>query len=633
MNFIHPEILWALLVLLIPIIIHLFQLRRFRKTHFTNVHLLQKLQATSRKSAILKKWLLLFTRLGLLTALVLAFAQPYSSKTNTIQQPIELVVYVDNSFSMQANSTKGPLLVQAIQEILQFANPTNKFSLFTNTETFRNISVQGNRNDLLQIAYSPIQLKHEEIVLKGQQLFSQKNTQKRLLIISDMQERIAYQPDLNPKLQINWVRLIANKSNNYSIDTAWINTKNNKQQLELRFKSNSEDKQQIAVNVYENKQLLTKASIEIAKQASLAIDLPSKDVIQGHIEIEDDVLQYDNHLYFIREATPKIKTMIIYEDVLPNFLNKIYTKDEFDLKLLKLEEVQANSVIEQQTIVLFALDQLPLGIQSAIQTFTDNGGHLIIVPQNGNNENINRLLAQYRIAPLRLKKEDPVKITNIAFDHPFFKGVFENKIENFSYPEVKTYFSIPTKNDVIIQYQNGDPFLFKKENVYVYTANIHTENSNFTNSSLIVPIFYKIATDSYRTGQLYYSNNKKELLDIPLNDKSVEVIQLQKDSINYIPLQRINSRKIRLELHDFQHQGIFRVMGNELEIGAVALNHLRNESNLVYTDISSENAYNSIEEVLNTLKSENKLKNLWKWFVIFALVFLILEILVIKLFR
>jgi hypothetical protein len=45
MQFKHPEILWALLLLLIPIIVHLFELRRFKKTPFTNVKMLQKVVA------------------------------------------------------------------------------------------------------------------------------------------------------------------------------------------------------------------------------------------------------------------------------------------------------------------------------------------------------------------------------------------------------------------------------------------------------------------------------------------------------------------------------------------------------------------------------------------------------------
>ena len=37
MQFKYPELLYALLLLIIPIIVHLFRLRRFEKVDFTNV--------------------------------------------------------------------------------------------------------------------------------------------------------------------------------------------------------------------------------------------------------------------------------------------------------------------------------------------------------------------------------------------------------------------------------------------------------------------------------------------------------------------------------------------------------------------------------------------------------------------
>ena len=84
MQFKHPELLYALFALLIPIIIHLFQLRKFKKEAFTNVAFLKKVTSQTRKSSQIKKWLTLITRLFLLACLIFAFAQPYFSKTKTI---------------------------------------------------------------------------------------------------------------------------------------------------------------------------------------------------------------------------------------------------------------------------------------------------------------------------------------------------------------------------------------------------------------------------------------------------------------------------------------------------------------------------------------------------------------------
>ena len=59
MQFKHPEILYALILLIIPIIIHLFQLQKFKKVAFTNVEFLKRIELQTRKSSKLKKWLIL----------------------------------------------------------------------------------------------------------------------------------------------------------------------------------------------------------------------------------------------------------------------------------------------------------------------------------------------------------------------------------------------------------------------------------------------------------------------------------------------------------------------------------------------------------------------------------------------
>nr|MBA3986579.1 BatA domain-containing protein [Flavobacteriales bacterium] len=63
MQFKHPELLYALFFLIIPILVHLFHLRKFQKTPFTNVKFLKKVTLHTRKSSQLKKWLVLTSRL------------------------------------------------------------------------------------------------------------------------------------------------------------------------------------------------------------------------------------------------------------------------------------------------------------------------------------------------------------------------------------------------------------------------------------------------------------------------------------------------------------------------------------------------------------------------------------------
>ena len=81
MQFKHPELLYALFLLLIPIIVHLFQFRKFQKEDFTNVAFLKEVTLQTRKSSQLKKWLTLLTRLLLFAAIIISICTTVYTKT------------------------------------------------------------------------------------------------------------------------------------------------------------------------------------------------------------------------------------------------------------------------------------------------------------------------------------------------------------------------------------------------------------------------------------------------------------------------------------------------------------------------------------------------------------------------
>ena len=119
MQFKYPELLYALFLLLIPIFIHLFQLRRFQKVDFTNVAFLKKVTLQTRKSSQLKKWLTLLMRMLALASIIIAFAQPFTASKSALNTQKETIIYIDNSFSMQAKGPQGPLLQRAAQDLFE----------------------------------------------------------------------------------------------------------------------------------------------------------------------------------------------------------------------------------------------------------------------------------------------------------------------------------------------------------------------------------------------------------------------------------------------------------------------------------------------------------------------------------
>src|SRR6056297_3586351 len=116
MQFLVPVFLTALAALAIPIIIHLFHFRRFKKVYFTNVRFLREVKEETSSRSRLRNILVLLARLLALAALVLAFAQPYLKQSGNVQKGSKAVsIFIDNSFSMDALSQDVPLLDKAKQ--------------------------------------------------------------------------------------------------------------------------------------------------------------------------------------------------------------------------------------------------------------------------------------------------------------------------------------------------------------------------------------------------------------------------------------------------------------------------------------------------------------------------------------
>ena len=115
MKFLYPQFLYALALVAIPIIIHLFNFRKFRTVYFSNVQFLKSVKEKTKSQSQLKHLLILLSRILAITALVLAFAQPYIPVDDSSQQAKKYAVsiYIDNSFSMDAENEQGRLLLNA----------------------------------------------------------------------------------------------------------------------------------------------------------------------------------------------------------------------------------------------------------------------------------------------------------------------------------------------------------------------------------------------------------------------------------------------------------------------------------------------------------------------------------------
>ncbi|WP_370003566.1 BatA domain-containing protein, partial [Winogradskyella sp.] len=398
MQFKHPELLYALFLLVIPILIHLFQLRRFQKVKFTNVKFLKAVKLQTRKSSQLKKWLTLLTRMLLLACVIIAFAQPFIPNTKDFNEAQETVIYLDNSYSMQAVGKNGTLLNEAIQDIINTLPEDEQLSLFTNTQTFRNTTVKALKNDLIQLEHSPTQLNYDAVYLKGKQLFSGAGaTTNNLVLVSDFQqnnEALTFEADstVNLKLVQPKSTLIAN----VSIDSVYVaNSTAESLDLNVKLSNQGEALENVTVSLFNNEALLAKSALDIETDAETTFSIPNDIAINGKLTVEDSGLQYDNTFYFNINSKPKIRVLAVNAETEDDFLKRIYTDDEFEYISYKINALNFNLIPDQNLIILNELETISEALKTALNAFKNDGGNILIIPSNNIDLNSYNQLFKY----------------------------------------------------------------------------------------------------------------------------------------------------------------------------------------------------------------------------------------------
>jgi len=639
MQFKYPEILYFLFLLVIPILVHLFQLRRFKKEYFTNVRFLKELSIQTRKSSKIKKWLLLSTRLLLLTCIIIAFAQPFFKAKDSKNSSNEMYIVLDNSFSMQAKGQKGELLKRAVQELLENTPENQTFSLITNSETFWNTDIKSIRNELQNLKYSALPFQLESAMAKIKSRKSAFN--KDVIVITDA---VGLEPkqlkSIDKDFNTYFIVPEAEQKNNASIDSVFIHqTLDDFYEIGLMLSAFGEKDKEIPVALYNQNKLIAKTLTKLeTKEKTIYFTIPKKD-FHGYASIIDNGLEYDNNLYFSISKPKKNNIISIGQPEKSNFLSRIYTNDEFNFSNFEIETLDYNSLEKQDAIVLNELDEIPQALQTTLNSFVEKGGNLVIIPSpKTSTANINMLLRIFGNIQFKSLENKEKLVTKINFNHPLFSGVFENKINNFQYPKTKTSYGIMGSNPAVLYYEDQTAFLTSISNpissVYVFAAPINMENSNFQQSPLIVPTFYKMGINNQNNGvnALTIGNNNPFFINATLSKD--EILKVKNDSENFIPIQQMLNDKVKLTFNDYPEQsGNFGIYNQNERLQNISFNYNRTESDLAQVNenvLSDFKTIDTIETVFNTLQTDRTDNQIWKWFVIFALLFLVTEIAIIR---
>ncbi|MDQ3192568.1 MAG: BatA domain-containing protein [Bacteroidota bacterium] len=676
MKFLFPTFLFALLAIAIPVIIHLFNFRKFKKIYFTNVKFLKEVKQETQSKSKLKHLLVLFSRILAIFFLVLAFAQPYipSNNKKAVTGDKVISIFLDNSFSMQALSTEGNIFEQArkkAREIADAYKPTDRFQLLTNDFEARHQRIV-NKEEFLELIdevnISPSVKKFSEIISRQQDLLlNQQETNKFAFIISDFQRSIIDVESIKNDTAVEFkiVPVTAEQSNNLYIDSLWFKSPSRRlgqsEELVVRVKNVSNiPYEDVPVKLFINGQQKAPASLSIesnaSKELTMVFTVNEIGLNQGMVKITDYPITYDDDFYFSFNVAQNIPVLAINNSKESPYLNSIFGKDNF-IVFTNMDDknIDYSLLTKNKLIILNQLKTISTGLDQELKKYVKNGGNVFVIPaKDMDYQSFQHFLSNQQSNYYTGIDTNDVKAGRINLDHIIFKNVFEKIPENMDLPVVSSYFTISKSTRVdeqeLIKLQNGNILLSRyssgKGSIYLSAVPFLNEYSNFHKHALFVPVLYNIALYSEPYLPIFYTIGEDEIVETNQSIQSDEVFRLISEENNFdiIPENKIINGNHQLILHDqLNAAGNYNLKSGNKNVGSVSFNYNRLESDLSYFSFSELFAQFEDSGLSNFLILDSNNKNLtialkeldlgkrlWKLCIIFALLFLFTEIVLLR---
>lgn len=674
MNLLAPGFLWALLALALPLLIHLFNFRRYKKVYFAHTGFLRQVEQHTRSINRLRQWIILLLRMLALAALVIAFARPFlPPEAAGGKAPRYFSLYIDNSYSMQLEGGQGPLINTArsrAAQIIKSLPQNSQVQVLTNDFTARNqrFYSPGTALDLvdeIQIssAFRTGRAIRNRLLASRQNVQSLDTARLELFLLSDLQ-RSSLASLLAEDLPEQWSWQLlpfqpANAPGNLALDSLWtespVSQAGFEQQFQVRLHNyDSSAAENISLQMLVNDDLASTAEITVPAlseaTATLYYTPPRQGAYRGKVELQGEGVDFDNNLFFSFSTQNPAKVISVgFPDELSLF-DKLYGRDSlFQYSAQPFENVRYDAIPAADLVLVRLLKSPSSGFRNALQKNLKRGGNVMLIP--GPDEGVvKEWLASFGLGQAQLSL-DTQRAKTIHYQDPFFRGVFEKEQENPDLPQVNQYYRWESSGSApLLSLENGDPLISHQPQgegeLFLSAVDLSAPFSQFYRHPIAVPILINAGLFSKGQQRLYLRSGKSDAFqEISAPLKKDEPLSIQVDGENQIPPQRHTQGNYRLYLPpENLKPGQYPVSRDSSRHGYLSVNLDARESDLTYlkrSDWETKEGYkeqnywdaSSKASLAGQLERQFRGVPLWPWFLGLAIFFLLAEMALIKWWR
>lgn len=662
MSFSNPSFLYLLFFALIPIILYFFNLQKVHRVEFSNIELLENLKEKTSNRFQIKRLLIMILRVLAVIFIVFAFAKPTFKSTEKYDN-VHHVIFLDNSLSMTRKIDASLLLDKAksVVSSITESKKGDKFSFITHNNLEINRDYYNQKEFLKAIS----QVKASTGSLDQNQLVSllrrkKSDLKKKYYFISDFQASTfdldAFKETISDSKQ-NMVlcKMDASKENCF-IDSVWIDDKylvaGNKVKVNFRLNNQSNDDKELLIKCLVKENQLGSKVVKVESNSKTVSEIEFQLTAKGFndlcLRIDDPLVEFDNDYYFVLESNRNIKVLIVKGNSKSYFEIAYKNEPLFLVKSYEESRLNSSELAQNDLIVLDGLQNLNKLPVQQLKTFVDQGGKLVITPNATQDVNelkqfLSNVGLQNSIIASATKEKEEVDMIQLVKSE-WFKKQFQSTDVKMQTVNYNPLFDV-NGAEMLIKSRKGRAFLSVLKSkgsgeAILFNFPMNESNSNFTRHSLFVVTAYELAMNSVMINKnLSFEIGSADLTINGVNpDKSAQY-SLVSNIKKYLPAQQVMGKNLVLSLFNDEEAGVYSIQNGNDALTRIGLNFSRKESNFDALDLSSLNNNDNID-VQNWDATKSYLADdseigfgAWKWWVLIALICLLLETSLIRFYK
>ncbi|MFH0761674.1 MAG: BatA domain-containing protein [Bacteroidota bacterium] len=674
MVFEHPSYLFGLFLLIVPILIHFLNFHRTRTVYFSSLKLLREVQSTHRNRRNIQDLLLLLIRLLIIACLVLAFAKPV--RTNDSERVVSggmVGLYLDDSYSMEINGTGETLLRQAKKQaggIIRSYPPDTRFFLITNgtNREFQGVAdpeMALERIAALEPASSTTAV--AEIMKQFSEGPGDDRNYSAIYLISDFTANSFDSPlDIDSTgTPVYTVPVRAGAVSNISVDSCWfdnpLHRSGQTEMLSVTINNRSgQDIGNLPVRLTINDSLRNETSIILPASSVTEIKLPftvtGTGWQQGRVSISDYPYEFDNELFFTYRIETGISVLLLYEDS-PNpyfhrlFLNDPYFRsDEYSYKGFPRSDFKG-----YHAVILAGIHSIDNQLADRIKNYVSQGGTVWFFPEpTGQLINYNEFLSSLQLPSIQTQvsytiesalgrnQEEWLKTVVVNADKKIRMPVFHQSLRFQKTGAIRSEFLTSLGGEMILW-----QFPIGKGSFVLSSFPLEEQATDLMFHPLFIPMTFRITSTGITNEYLYLSL---------YNNKPIEVFQALQPDAGAVSIKNSSTGFITMPVvkpgtggesmiypTGIPLPGFYELNQDNLVLRLLAFNNDRRESDLSYVTDSLiisrfKNAGWTVSVKSPDLPKtdgtkpaiDQRIGNLWHFFLITVIVLLLAESLVMN---